>query len=357
MLTTTIERIGLVQIDSVNVVVRSHYLPVFSRLGAYDRGLLDAAAYAGRRRSLFEYWGHEASLLPVDLHPLVRWRMARAERYTGIYGGLARFAREHRPLIARTLAEVRDRGPLGAGDMSGHRPTGAAWWGWSDVKTALEFLFWTGAITTAARRNFERVYDLTERVLPPAVLAAATPPEDVAQRALIHIAAQVLGVATERDLRDYFRIDVADAKMRISELVESGTLLPVVVEGWSTIAYVLPGIRVPRRMEATALLSPFDSLVWERSRIERLFQFTYRLEIYTPKHKRRHGYYVLPFLFGDRLAARVDLKSRRESSTLDALAIHYEDARPARSLTSALHAELRRLAGWLELERVKLPPQ
>ena len=341
--------------DSVNVLVRSHYLPIFSRLGSYDRDLLESAAYDGRRRALFEYWGHEASLIPVRLHPYFRWRMARAERLTGIYSGMARFVRENRSIVARTLEEVCARGPLAASDMSEHRPTGEAWWGWSDVKAALEYLFWSGAITTAYRRNFERVYDCTERVLPRAVLAATTPPEDAAQRELLRVAARALGVATERDLRDYFRLDATDARARIVELLEDGSLVPVSVEGWNAMAYLAPDVRVPRAACGVALLSPFDSLVWERPRIERLFSFTYRLEIYTPKHKRRHGYYVLPFLYNERLAARVDLKSRRDTSTLEAIAIHYEDARPKSDLVAALRAEIERLAAWLDLERVAWP--
>jgi hypothetical protein len=354
-LTAAFERLGVVQMDSVNVLVRSHYLPAFSRLGAYERTELDRAAYDGKRRALFEYWAHEASLVPVALHPLLRWRMLRARERRGLYPGVERFARDNARLVERTLEEIRDHGARSAGEMRGHVPTGEAWWGWSPVKAALEYLFWCGDLTTATRRNFERVYDLPERVLPAAVLAAPTPPENEAQRRLLLIAARALGVATERDLRDYFRLDTADAKARIAELTAAGALLPLEVEGWNAPGYVLPDLRIPRGAEAHALLSPFDSLVWERNRTRQLFDFDFRLEIYTPKHKRVHGYYVLPFLFGDRIAARVDLKSRRERSTLDAIAIHYEDARPSRELQSALRAELERLAAWLGLERVTRP--
>lgn len=347
-----LDRLGLVQIDSVNVLVRSHYLPLFSRLGAYEAGLLDRLAYGGRRRCLFEYWGHEASLIPVAQQPLFRWRMARAERGEGIYGELARFAAERRPYIEAVLAEVAARGPLGASELSEAGRGAGGWWGWSDGKRALEFLFWAGRVTTAGRRGFERLYDLTDRVLPAAVAAAPTPDEKEAQRALLRIAASAHGVATERDLRDYHRLDAADARLRIAELVEAGDLLPVVVEGWAQPAYRAPDARLPRKTAARALLSPFDSLIWERQRTERLFGLRFRLEIYTPAAKREHGYYVLPFLMGERIAARVDLKADRKAGALLVQAAHAEpDAAPG-PVAEALAGELRRLAGWLGLGRV-----
>jgi uncharacterized protein YcaQ len=348
----TIDRLGLLQIDSVNVLVRAHYLPLFSRLGPYDPPLLDRRAYGGRRRRLFEYWGHEASLLPVASQPLLRWRMARAERGTGLYGGLVRFARRRRDYIAQVLAEVADRGPLAASELSqGGRGRGS-WWGWSDGKGALEWLFWTGRVTTATRRGFERVYDLTERVLPAAVLAAPTPPEDEAQRALVGMAARALGVATERDLRDYFRLDAADARARIAELVEAGDLRPVKVAGWAQPAYRHRAASAPRRVQARALLSPFDSLVWERQRTERIFGFHYRIGIYTPARLRSHGYYVLPFLLGERLVARVDLKADRQAGVLRVLSAHAEPGQDGRRIAAALAQELGEMARWLGLDRV-----
>ncbi|MBK1838215.1 YcaQ family DNA glycosylase [Azospirillum sp. YIM B02556] len=349
-----IGRLGLVQIDSVNVLVRSHYLPLFSRLGHYEPALLDRLAYGGKRRALFEYWGHEASLIPVEQQPLFRWRMARAERGEGTYGELARFAAERRPYIDSVLAEVAARGPLGASELSEAGRGAGGWWGWSDGKRALEFLFWAGRVTTAGRRGFERLYDLTERVLPAAVLDTPTPSEDEAQRALLRIAARAHGVATERDLRDYHRLDLADARLRIAELVEAGELLPVAVEGWDRPAYVTPDLRVPRKAPARALLSPFDSLIWERQRTERLFGARIRLEIYTPAHKREHGYYVLPFLMDERIAARVDLKSDRKAATLLVQAAHAEPHARPDAVAPPLAAELRRLAGWLGLERVTM---
>jgi len=349
----TLDRLGLLQIDSVNVLVRSHYLPLFSRLGAYDATHLDTAAYAGPQRTLFEYWGHEASLLPVALHPLLRWRMARAEQGLGLYRTLAQLGRRRRAYVQAVLAEVAERGPLTASELSSGGRGRGSWWGWSEGKTALEWLFWSGQVTTAARRRFERVYDLTERVLPPTILAAPTPSEEDAHRALVGIAARALGVATARDLRDYFRLDAADTRPRLAELVEAGELMPVRVEGWKDPAYLHPAARIPRAVDARALLSPFDSLVWERQRTERLFAFHYRIALYTPAHLRSHGYYVLPFLLGDRLVARVDLKADRAARVLRVPSAHAEEGANRRRVAAALVPELRAMAAWLGLDRVE----
>lgn len=348
----TIERLGLVQIDSVNILVRSHYLPLFSRLGPYGRDLLDRLAYAKRGRTLFEYWGHEASLLPLAQQPLLRWRMARAASGIDVWGGLSRLAAERPAFVRAVLEQVRERGPLSASQLADGGRGKGSWWGWSDGKAALEYLFWSGQVTTASRRAFERVYDLPERVFPPELLALPTPPVEEAQRQLLRIAARALGIATERDLRDYYRLGVADARARLAELVEAGELLPVLVEGWGKPAYAPPGSVVPRRVEARALLSPFDSLVWERARTERLFGFRFRLEIYTPAHKRAHGYYVLPFLLNDRLVARVDLRSDRAVRRLGVLAAHAELGTDHAATAAALAAELRLMASWLGLDEV-----
>ena len=347
-----VRRLGLIQIDSVNVLVRAHYLPAFSRFGSYESSLLDGVAYANQGRALFEYWGHEASLLPIELQPLLRWRMERARAGVGIWAGVARIGRERAELCESVLAEIRARGPMGVSDLKGAGRRRAGWWGWSEGKVALEWLFWTGQITTHSRRRFERVYDLTERALPSEVICAPTPAPDDAQRRLLRIAIRALGVATERDLRDYFRLTTTDASARIAELVEEGALRPVAVEGWRAQASVDPAATMPRRVAARALLSPFDSLVWERQRTERLFGFRYRLEIYTPAKRREHGYYVLPFLLGDRLVARVDLKADRPKRTLRVVRAHCEgDADPG-GVASALREELGGLAEWLGLERV-----
>lgn len=347
----TLERTGLLQMDSVSAVVRAHYLPLFSRLGAYPSALLDEAAW-GRKRVLFEYWAHEASLLPLDLHPLLRWRMDRAARGQGIYGELARIAAERPDFIEAAFATVRDRGPISAVEVEGSRGRGS-WWGWSAAKCALEYLFWAGRVTTHTRRGFERLYDVPERVIPEAILNLPTPGEADAHRALLALAGRAHGIATAADLRDYFRLDAEDAKPRIAELVEEGTLLPVAVDGWTQAAYLHRDAPRPRRIDAAALLAPFDPLVWERARTERLFGFRYRLEIYTPAAKRQHGYYVLPFLLGDRLVGRVDLKAERATGTLHVLAAYAEPLAPPHT-AQALSVELRRMADWLLLERVRI---
>jgi uncharacterized protein YcaQ len=345
------QRLGAIQIDSVNVLTRTHYLPAFSRLGAYPRALLEAEAW-GRRPSLFEYWGHEASLMPLSLQPLLRWRMAAAERGEGVWGGIARFARENRPYVEGVLAEIEKRGPVTGGDFAEDGPRQAGWWEWSRGKQALEHLFWAGRITTRTRRGFERVYDLTERVLPRAVIETPTPPEDEAQRGLLMIAARAMGVATEADLRDYFRLPTAAAKARLAELVEAGALLPVQVQGWRAPAFLHPDARRPRRIQAQALLSPFDNLIWARERTERLFGARVRLEIYTPAHKREHGYYVLPLLQGEAITARVDLKADRKAGVLRVQAAHLEPGANPEAAAAGLAEELAAMAGWLELDGV-----
>ncbi|MBW3560104.1 MAG: winged helix DNA-binding domain-containing protein [Proteobacteria bacterium] len=348
-----VDRTGLLQIDSVNAVVRSHYLPTYARQGSYARAELDRLQL-GRRRRLFEYWGHEASLIPVEFWPLLQWRMARARAGEGVYGGLARFGRERADFIAAVLREIEQRGPLAAGELTGGGKGQGSWWGWSDGKRALEWLFWAGQVTTGARRGFERLYDLPERVLPAGVAGAAVPNPAEAQRGLLRIAARALGVATERDLRDYWRLGPAEGRAGLEALVEEGALLPVAVQGWRDPAYLDPEARRPRRVEATALLSPFDNLIWFRPRAERLWGFRFRLEIYTPAEKRVHGYYVLPFLHRERLQARLDVRSVRAAGRLDVHAVHLEPGADP-DLHRALAAEVRRLADWLGLAEVSTP--
>jgi uncharacterized protein len=355
-LNRVLDRLHLLQIDSVNVLVRAHYMPVFSRIGAYDRALLDSAAWQRRHRAAFEYWGHEASLIRLDLHPLFRWRMARAEKGEGIYGGLAAFGREKRAFVDACLKEIETRGPISAGELENGGRSQGSWWGWSDGKRALEWLFWAGLVTTATRRGFERLYDLPERVLPASVIAAPTPTPEDAQRDLLRLSAQALGIASERCLRDYFRLDPADSKARLAELVEAGDLVPVAIEGWNAPAYLDPAARRPRRIEAQALLSPFDPVVWERSRAERLFDFRYRIEIYTPVEKREFGYYCLPFLLGDSIVARVDLKADRAAGRLIVHSIHPEASATPEAIAPMLGDELRRMAGWLGLSDIAAPP-
>ena len=348
------ERIGVVQIDSVNALARAHYLTPFSRLGGYDPSLLDDLAYRDTPRELFEYWGHEASLLPVKLEPLLRWRMAEAERLEAGWRHVREIARSQPRFIDAVLEQVREHGPLSAGELIESGKSTGPWWGWSDGKRALEWLFWAGKVTTAYRRGFERVYDLPERVLPKEILARPTPSQAGAQRELLRIAAQASGIATERDLRDYFRLSPAQAKSGITELVERGELLAVDVEGWKQRAYLWPSAKLPAKVEARALLSPFDNLIWERARTERLFDFSYRLEIYTPAHKRIHGYYVLPFLYGDRLVARVDLKSSRKEKTLDVHGVHYEANVDPATVVEGLVQELHEMAEWMGHRQIRV---
>ena len=349
----TIRRIGLLQLDSVNVLVRSHYLPLFSRLGTYDRQALDRLSNH-RPRKLFEYWGHEASLIPVERQPLFRWRMYEAREGRGIWGGPSRMASERPDFVRAVLQEIEDRGPLGAGELAqGGKSTGN-WWGWSDGKRAVEYLFWTGQLTAGGRRGFERLYDLPQRAIPESVLSARTPSRADAQRELVEIAAKACGVATEADLRDYFRLPLADARSRVEELVEQKKLLPIHVEGWKNPAFLHATATLPRSSNASALLSPFDQLIWFRQRTERLFQFHYRLAFYTPKHKRTHGYYVMPFLLGDRLVARVDLKADRKTGKLLVLAGHCEAGITDDEVAPTLAAELAAMATWLGLESVKV---
>jgi uncharacterized protein len=355
-----IDRVGIIQIDSVNVLARSQYLPFFSRLGPYDTALLDRARDQAPRR-LVEYWAHEASLIPPSTWPLLDFRMQRAMHDS--WGGMQRVARGHPELVEAVLAEVVARGPLTSReveaalehDLPRHK---TEWgWNWSLVKNALEHLFWAGLISSAGRTSqFERRYAALERVLPKDVAARAVRPEQRpahrdAFMELMRIAARAHGVGTERCLRDYFRLKPEQARPALESLVAAEELRPVTVAGWRRPAYLHVEARVPRRVHAEALLSPFDSLIWQRDRTLALFDFHYRLEIYVPQHLRVHGYYVLPFLFGDRLVARADLKADRGASTLRVRAVHWEPGAPEEA-KEALDAQLAQLAGWLGLSHV-----
>jgi uncharacterized protein len=344
-------RVGLLQIDSVNVLRRAHYLPPYSRLGPYPTGALDELAY-GRKKELFEYWGHEASLLPVALHPLLRWRMALEHPW-----GVGRVVAERPELVAWVRAEIAKNGPLTAAELETEATHRSEQWGWnwSTTKRALEWLFWRGEVLVSRRNGaFARVYDVPERVLPATVLATPTPEPADAFRELVRISARALGVAAEPDLRDYFRLPVAGARQAVQELVDAGELTPVTVPGWRSAAYLHRDARLPRWIRAATLISPFDPVVWKRERAERLFGFSYRIEIYTPAAQRVHGYYVLPFLLGDRLVARVDLKADRPAGVLRVPAAWTEPAAPPETVP-ALASELHRLAGWLGLTDVAAP--
>ncbi|HET7327435.1 MAG TPA: crosslink repair DNA glycosylase YcaQ family protein [Nocardioidaceae bacterium] len=354
-LSRVVGRTNLFQIDSVNVLVRAHYMPLFSRLGRYDPRLLDRAFGRGPRR-LFEYWAHEASLVPVDLQPSLRFRMARA--HDDAWGGMRRIAVEQPDLVRWVQDEVAAGGPLTAREIEHDAPRQKDHWGWnwSVVKRALEWLFWSGQVSSARRNDaFERVYDLPERVLPQRVLDTPTPSDREAHRTLVGLAARSHGVASAQCLRDYFRLTPAETNAAVTDLVEAGELTPVTVAGWSRTAYLHRDARQPRKVSARALVSPFDPLVWQRARTRALFGFDYRIEIYVPAGQRVHGYYVLPFLLGDRLVARVDLKADRQRGVLRVHAVHGEPDAPAETAVE-LAAELRSMADWLGLGDVTVAP-
>ncbi len=339
--------IGLIQIDSVNVVVRSQELPLFARLGAHPRTLIPNAVAAGE---LFEYWAHVASIVPTKHLPLFRWRMAAM-----VDGRYARHFTQRRPgMLDKVLDQVRARGPIAVGDVEGRVRNPGTWWNWDDAKLALEILFDQGVVSVTRRPNdFARLYDLVERIVPADVLAAPPVAEPEARRQLLMLAARSLGVATLKDLCDYYRLNATTLKPIVEELAADGLLVPVEVDGWKQPAFLHPDAQAPRRVTGRALLSPFDSLIWFRDRTERLFDFNYRIEIYTPKPKRVYGYYVLPFLLDGQLVGRVDLKADRSAGVLLAQATWVEDDldnpldRPA--IAEQLAVELGEMAGWLGL--------
>jgi uncharacterized protein YcaQ len=350
-----LQRTRVLQLDSVNVAVRAHYAPVYSRLGGYDLGMLDEAAWAGnaRRPRLFvEYWAHMAALIPIEDWPLFRWRMRRIEGRG--WHRMDEVLKRAPGMLDELLDAVKSLGPIGAGALerqlgarNGDRRKG--WWGWSECKIICEWLFDTGQLTTATRRGFERLYDLPERVLPPHILDAQIPDQQ-AVRTLVERAAVSLGVATEPDLRDYFRLAPETAKPAVRELVEAGRLEPVTVDGWRHQAYRHVDVKIPRTVRARALLCPFDPLIWERDRTERLFDFHYRIEIYVPEPKRVYGYYVYPFLLDDQIVARVDLKADRRAGVLRVPGAFSEQNVDVGRVTVELAAELHAMAGWLRLD-------
>ncbi len=347
-------RTQVLQIDSVNVLQRAHYMPIYSRVGPYDTRLLHRAAEKQPRR-LVEYWPHVAAYMPVDLWPAMNHRMRFYREEGHAWMGLP----ERRELVASLLAEIAERGPSTSRALDDGLPrTKQHWgWNWSETKKTLEYLFLAGELAVAGRTSqFERLYDLPERVLPAEVLARPTPTPEEAHRELVRRAATALGVASELSLRDYFRMGVVETRQGIEQLVEGGEVVPVQVEGWRTTAYLHRDARLPRRAHASALLSPFDPLVWERSRTEALFGFRYRIEIYVPEQRRVHGYYVLPFLLGDRLVARVDLKADRASGRLLVRGTFFEPDSPDET-AHELAGELDRLAGWLGLTSTEVEPR
>ena len=342
------DQIGLIQIDAVNVLVRSQELPLFARLGPHPRTLIDDATAAGE---LFEYWVHEASHVSTDHYHLHRWKMARDHRW----GEVTRLHERRPELVQNVLAQVEANGPMASGEFNARVGPKGAWWDWDDAKIALEHLFWSGKLTARRRSNdFARMYELTERWIPRQALDRPVPTEHEARKELLVLAARHHGVGTFDDLADYHRQNKPIARPLLPELVEEGRLVPVTVEGWTKPGYLHPEARRPRRVSARALLSPFDSLVFNRERTERIFGFHYRIEIYVPPPKRIYGYYVLPFLMGDELVGRVDLKSDRQTSTLVVQGAYAEPGVPDEVIVPELVAELRLMAMWLELEQISV---
>jgi uncharacterized protein YcaQ len=353
----TVARTGVLQVDSVNVLQRAHYMPLYSRMGPYDVDLLRRASER-RPRRVVEYWAHVQALMPVDLWPLMRHRMDHYRSERGKWGFTA-----DPTLEPRVLDAVRDRGPVTARHLEEEFSTGPRtkehWgWNWSEARKVLDYLFLVGDVAIAGRTSqFEVLYDLTERVLPPAVLDAPTPTPQEAVTELVRRAARSHGVASAGCLADYYRLRLqpapgkASARVAIDQLVEEGELVPATVQGWRRPVWLHRDARLPRKVAARTLLSPFDPVVWERDRLEALFDFFYRIEIYVPAEKRLHGYYVLPFLLGDRLVARVDLKADRAAGVL-LVPGAFAEAHAPDGTAEELASELRRLAGWLGLDDV-----
>ncbi len=346
-----LERMSVLQLDSVNVVCRSHYLPVLARLGRYDRGALDRFLY--RSGHAFEYVSHEASITAQDLHPLFRWRMSR-HRWRVHQVAEA----DTSPYVQAVLEEVAADGPLSVKELTDPGARTGPWWGRSRGKVALEHLYVTGRLAIAERSpQFVTRYDLPERVIRPEVLTAPAVEEREAQRALLLLGARSHGIGTAADLADYFRLPMPVARPLLAELVAAGELEQVEVTGWPEPAYLHPEARRPRAVPARALLSPFDPVVWFRPRAERLFGFRYRIEIYVPGHQRVHGYYVLPFLLGDELVARVDLKADRAAGALLVRGAYAEAGVDHTRIATELAASLAELATWLDLTSITVEPR
>ncbi|HBV25847.1 MAG TPA: cytoplasmic protein [Acidimicrobiaceae bacterium] len=348
----TFQDIGVLQIDAVSVVARSHLLVLRSRLGSSQERLLEVlnrSAY--KRRDLTEYWCHEASYLPVQDWPLFKWRMQEAQSGK-VWKGIWEFVTNNRKFVEAVHKKIRDLGPSSAGQLGSQKKKGS-WWSWSDTKIALEWLFWVGAVAVSHRENFTRFYDLSERVLPEEILGSALPANQ-AQRELILKASRHLGVATAEDLVDYHRLPKVEGKKRVGELAEDKLLREVVVEGWDRPGYLHPKTSFEKTTSRSVLLSPFDPLVWFRPRARRLFDFDYRLEIYIPAEKRIHGYYVLPFLDRNKLRARVDVKANSEKNILEVRGAYGEGRTVDQETAESLAHELQALATWRNLDGLKI---
>lgn len=345
-----IQRLGLLQLDSVNVFERSHYLPLFSRLGSYDKATLDTLVFASTDHYV-EYWAHEAALIPLESWPLFRWRMeANRAKHTADEQG---WVSQNGAMLTWLRAELAEKGPKRASTIKHDSGKGAGgWWGWSDVKRGLEYLFMFGDVVSAGRTRFERTYALTETQLPAHIVERKIDSTD-AIRELMSISARAHGVGTLTDFADYFRLKTTPAALALNDLVESGELLPVAVEGWNRPAWLHRDARIPRKMDAAALLSPFDPVVWRRERALRLFDFHYRIEIYTPEPKRVFGYYSLPLLIDDRIVGRIDLKNDRQNGVLRVQNAWAEPGAPEET-APRLAALLREVAAWQGLNDIEV---
>ncbi len=347
-----LQNIGVIQIDSVNVLVRSQELPLFARLGSHKRTAIADATKSGK---IFEYWAHEAAHVPVELHPLFRWKMDKARAGSSTHWGLSGFYTANKTFVEKIYRRVMTDGPISSRELSARKGPKGSWWDWDETKTALEYLFWTGQLMSRSRgSDFARIYDIPERVLSESILAMPTPSEHDARKELIARSGACMGIATASDLADYFRQKLTVVRPLIKELVEEGDLREVRVEGWNEAAYLHSSARLPKSIETRALLSPFDSLVWCRPRNERLFNFHYRIEIYTPQHKRIYGYYVLPFMLNGQIVGRVDLKADRGNGALLVHGAYIEVGIAPPTVVKFLADELRLMAAWLSLERVSI---
>lgn len=349
------------QIDAINTVIRSHYMPVFSRLGHYDRTLLDTRLFEPRfqspsQRQFFEYWGHECSLMPVTDFPLLQWRMQDAREQSGIYKQLAKLAASKPAFITSIKQSISETGPLTTRDLAGKK-RGPGMWEWSENKQALEYLFCTGEVSTRGRRGFNRLYDLTENTIPARILKQC--PSSISahhrrdsQATLMEKGIAAHGIATLTDARDYYRLAAPDAASALEQLIEDKRIEEIHVEGWEKPGYCLPGLVVPRSVSPCTLLTPFDPLTWCRDRLKRLFDVDYRIEIYVPEHKRKYGYYVMPFLLGENIVARCDLKADRDQRVLNVLGAWPEPGQNPDEIAVPMRTALANLAAWLGLDAV-----
>lgn len=342
------QRVGVVQLDSINVCVRAHYMPFYSRLGPYDRSLLDR--WLNTSGEHFEYWAHETSVLPIDRYPLWRWRMMQMQPWPRARALLA----AHPGVLDDVMRQVVDNGPLTVRDLHATGTRSEAWWGYGPGKTALEVLFAQGALTASRTDHFLRLYDIPERSIPEHLLLAPPASEHEAYRELLMAALRHHGIGTVHDIVDYFRLNIATARPVIASLVKEGRMVEVAVEGWQGPTYLDPDAVRPRTISPTTLLSPFDPVVWYRDRAERLFKFRYRIEIYVPEHRRVHGYYVLPLMVDGVLVARVDLKADRERGVLLVRSAYLEDGGDLHHVVAALTRELERFAGWLGFPKIEV---